>query len=134
MQKIQAYRNEWKESRELSMGKYTVFHRARIPALTWLTILVSSEVKDSPITKQKPRDDRSWKLRITQHYSHHISNTNIDWWHVKLVKGGSHLMTGLQKLYFQVVWEWGKFLKGLILMDTLHLESKRKEKSQLWAS
>lgn len=32
---------------------------------------------------------------------------------------------GLQKLYFQVVWVWGKLLKDLILMGTLHLKDKR---------
>lgn len=42
-------------------------------------------------------------LTSREHYSHHTSNTSIDWWHAKLLKEESHLMMGLQKLYFPVV-------------------------------
>ena len=31
---------------------------------------------------------------------------------------------GLQKLYFQVLWVWGKLLEDLIQTGTLHLEGK----------
>lgn len=63
---------------------------------------------------------------MKRHYSHHTSNTSIDWWRVKLLRGGSHLRMGLQRWYCQVMWEWGKLLKDLLLTGILHLKNKKK--------